>query len=141
MFRYERPQSGRLRQFHQIDAEAIGSKDPSIDAEMITMLMNFLKSLGLKDLHLQINNLGDLESRKSYSKELEAFLLDKGNSLDSEIKNRIKKNPFRFLDSKDPKHQELIKLAPTNESFLDTDSLEHMESVKSYLDSSNIPFM
>ncbi|MFL2931533.1 MAG: histidine--tRNA ligase [bacterium] len=140
MFRYERPQSGRLRQFHQIDAEAIGSKDPAIDAEMITMLMNFLKSLGLKDLHLQINNLGDLESRKSYSKELEVFLLDKGNSLDSEIKDRIKKNPFRFLDSKDPKHQELIELAPTNESFLDTDSLEHMESVKSYLDSSNIPF-
>tara|TARA_Y100000588_G_C14245858_1_gene921373 strand:- start:1417 stop:2598 length:1182 start_codon:yes stop_codon:yes gene_type:complete len=140
MFRYERPQSGRLRQFHQIDAEAIGSKDPAIDAEMIILLMNFLKSLGLKDLRLQINNLGDLESRKNYSKELESFLLDKGNSLDSDIIDRIKKNPFRFLDSKNPNHQELIELAPTNESFLDTDSLKHMESVKSYLESSNIPF-
>tara|TARA_A100001037_G_scaffold306857_1_gene357351 strand:+ start:16489 stop:17670 length:1182 start_codon:yes stop_codon:yes gene_type:complete len=140
MFRYERPQSGRLRQFHQIDAEAIGSKDPAIDAEMIILLMNFLKSLGLKDLRLQINNLGDLESRKNYSKELESFLLDNGNSLDSDIIDRIKKNPFRFLDSKNPNHQELIELAPTNESFLDTDSLKHMESVKSYLESSNIPF-
>jgi len=140
MFRYERPQSGRLRQFHQIDAEAIGSKDPAIDAEMIILLMNFLKSAGLKDLHLQINNLGDLKSREDYSVELKKFLLEKGSSLDTDIKDRIKKNPFRFLDSKNPQHQELIELAPTNENFLDTDSLEHMDSVKSYLDSSNIPF-
>jgi len=140
MFRYERPQSGRLRQFHQIDAEAIGSKDPAIDAEMIILLMNFLKSVGLKDLHLQINNLGDLKSRENYSVELKKFLLEKGSSLDTDIKDRIKKNPFRFLDSKNPQHQELIELAPTNENFLDTDSLEHMDSVKSYLDSSNIPF-
>ena len=140
MFRYERPQSGRLRQFHQIDAEAIGSKDPAIDAEMIILLMNFLKSAGLKDLHLQINNLGDLKSRENYSVELKKFLLEKGSSLDTDIKDRIKKNPFRFLDSKNPQHQELIELAPTNENFLDTDSLEHMDSVKSYLDSSNIPF-
>ena len=140
MFRYERPQSGRLRQFHQIDAEAIGSSDPAIDAEMITMLMNFLKSAGLKDLQLQINNLGDLESRENYSKELKEFLLDKGSSLDSETKDRINKNPFRFLDSKNPQHQELIELAPTNEKFLGNDSLEHMESVKNYLNSSDIPF-
>ena len=140
MFRYERPQSGRLRQFHQIDAEAIGSKDPAIDAEMIILLMNFLKSAGLKDLHLQINNLGDLKSREDYSVELKKFLLEKGSSLDTDIEDRIKKNPFRFLDSKNPQHQELIELAPTNENFLDTDSLEHMDSVKSYLDSSNIPF-
>lgn len=140
MFRYERPQSGRLRQFHQIDAEAIGSSDPAIDAEMIIMLMNFLKSAGLKDLRLQINNLGDMESRENYSKELKVFLLDKGSSLDSETKDRINKNPFRFLDSKNPQHQELIELAPTNKKFLGNDSLEHMECVENYLNSSDIPF-
>jgi len=113
MFRYERPQAGRLRQFHQIDAEAFGSLDPAVDAEVIVMLADFLSAAGLKDLSLQINNLGDAECRPAYARALQEFLRKETTNLGPEVQERVERNPLRFLDSKDPDHRAIIARAPT----------------------------
>jgi len=95
MFRYERPQAGRLRQFHQIDAEAFGSEDPAVDAEVIAMLMDFLGALGLEGLSLEINNLGDPQCRPAYAEALRAYLRREAGGLGPEARERIERNPLR----------------------------------------------
>lgn len=129
MFRYERPQAGRLRQFHQIDAEAFGSEDPSVDAEVIVMLADFLSAAGLKDLSLQVNNLGDAECRPAYSRALKEYLREAAQGLGPEVKERVERNPLRFLDSKDPDHQAIIARAPTIDRHWNAACRTHLDAV------------
>ena len=140
MFRYERPQAGRLRQFHQIDAEVFGAVDPAVDAELIVMLMEFLDAMGVEGLSLQINNLGDRECRPAYAAALQEYLRKETKHLGSEIAERIERNPLRFLDSKDPDHQEIIARAPRIDAFWNETCREHLNSVCKYLDSAGTPY-
>jgi histidyl-tRNA synthetase len=140
MFRQERPQAGRLRQFHQFGAEALGSNSPFLDAEMIEMAYFILKQLGLKDIIVKINSLGTNQSREIYKKELRKFLIDKKDKLSDESKNRFEKNILRILDSKSEQDQEILQQAPSIIDFLDEESKEHFEEVKIYLLELNIPF-
>ncbi len=129
MFRYERPQAGRLRQFHQIDAEVFGALDPAVDAELIVMLMEFLGGMGIEGLALQINNLGDAECRPAYAAALQAFLRSETKHLGAEVAGRIERNPLRFLDSKDPDHQEIIARAPRIDAFWNEACRAHLDEV------------
>ncbi|MBI3129139.1 MAG: histidine--tRNA ligase [Candidatus Tectomicrobia bacterium] len=140
MFRYERPQAGRLRQFHQIDAEAFGSEDPAVDAEVIVMLADFLSAAGLKDLSLQINNLGDAESRPAYSRALQEFLRRETKGMGPEVEARVERNPMRFLDSKDPDHQAIIARAPTIDQFWNEACRKHLETVCGHLKGAGIRY-
>jgi histidyl-tRNA synthetase len=140
MFRYERPQAGRLRQFHQIDAEAFGSLDPAVDAEVIVMLADFLSAAGLKDLSLQINNLGDAECRPAYSRALQEFLRKETKDLGPEVASRVERNPMRFLDSKDPDHQAIIARAPTIDQFWNDACRKHLDAVCGHLRGAGIRF-
>ncbi len=140
MFRQERPQAGRLRQFHQFGAEALGSSSPFLDAEMIEMAYSIFTNLGLKDLVVKINSLGTPESREIYKNELRKFLSDKKDKLTNESKTRLEKNVLRILDSKAEQDQELLLNAPSLLDYLDESSLNDFKSVKSYLSSLNIPY-
>ena len=140
MFRYERPQAGRLRQFHQIDAEVFGAEDPAIDAELIVMLMEFLDAMGVEGLALQINNLGDKECRPAYAAALKEFLQRETKHLGSEIAERIERNPLRFLDSKDPDHQEIIARAPRIDAFWNDACRAHLSSVCEFLEGAGVTY-
>ncbi len=140
MFRYERPQAGRLRQFHQIDAEVFGAEDPAIDAELIVMLMEFLGAMGIEGLALQINNLGDRECRPAYAAALQDYLRRETKHLGTEIAERIERNPLRFLDSKDPAHQEIIARAPRIDAFWNETCREHLESICRFLESAGVTY-
>lgn len=140
MFRQERPQAGRLRQFHQFGAEALGSTSPLLDAEMIEMAYSIFTNLGLKDLVVKINSLGTPESREIYKNELRKYLSDKKDKLTDESKTRLEKNVLRILDSKSEQDQELLLNAPSLFDYLDESSLNDFKSVKSYLSSLNIPY-
>ena len=140
MFRYERPQAGRLRQFHQIDAEVFGSEDPAIDAELIVMLMEFLGAMGIEGLALQINNLGDKECRPAYAAALQEYLRQETKHLGPEIAERIERNPLRFLDSKDPNHQEIIARAPKIDAFWNETCREHLNSVCEFLEGAGVNY-
>jgi histidyl-tRNA synthetase len=140
MFRQERPQAGRLRQFHQFGAEALGSPSPFLDAEMIEMAFLILKKLGLKDLEVKINSLGTPESRELYKNELKKFLSDKKEKLSEDSKIRLEKNVLRILDSKSEQDQEILNDAPLLLDFLDNTSLSEFDVVKNQLKSLNIPF-
>ena len=140
MFRYERPQAGRLRQFHQIDAEAFGSDDPALDADVIVMLIEFLEAVGLKGLRLQINSLGDAACRPAYGAALRDFLREEGKGFGPEIRERIERNPLRFLDSKDPAHQEIISRAPTIDGFWNEACRSHLDAVCGLLKRAGINF-
>ena len=140
MFRYERPQAGRLRQFHQIDAEVFGAEDPAIDAELIVMLMEFLDAMGVEGLALQINNLGDKECRPAYATALKEFLQLETKHLGSEIAERIERNPLRFLDSKDPDHQEVIARAPRIDAFWNDACRAHLSSVCEFLEGAGVTY-
>ena len=140
MFRYERPQAGRLRQFHQIDAEVFGAEDPAIDAELIVMLMEYLDAMGIEGLALQINNLGDKECRPAYAAALQDYLRKETKHLGPEIAERIERNPLRFLDSKDPAHQEIIALAPRIDEFWNETCREHLASVCRFLESVGVAY-
>ncbi len=140
MFRQERPQAGRLRQFHQFGAEALGSNSPLLDAEMIQMAYDILKSLGLKDLVVKINSLGIPEVRESYKKLLREFLADKKNLLSEDSRKRFDTNILRLFDSKVESDQELLKDAPKLIEHLDEKSKEEFEIVKDTLKSIEIPF-
>ncbi len=133
MFRYERPQAGRFRQFHQINAEALGTDDPALDAEVILMLMELLGEAGLKDLVLQLNNIGDTECRPAYSAALKEFLQKETSGMGPEVAERIERNPLRFLDSKDPDHQEIIARAPTIDQFWNDRCRAHLDRLCGYL--------
>jgi histidyl-tRNA synthetase len=140
MFRQERPQAGRLRQFHQFGAEAIGSDSPILDAEMIQMAYDILRKLGLKDLLVKINSLGIPEVRENYKKVLSEFLLPKKNLLSEDSRKRFDTNILRIFDSKVESDQELLKGAPTLIEHLDEKSKSDFDTVKNILEDINIPF-
>lgn len=140
MFRQERPQAGRFRQFHQFGAEAIGSTSPLLDAEMIEMSYNIFKQLGLKDLVVKINSLGVPQSREEYKNKLRDFLSDKKDKLTEESRKRFDKNILRIFDSKIESDQEIMKNAPLLIDYLDEESKSDFEIVKEYLTRVGIPF-
>ena len=140
MFRQERPQAGRLRQFHQFGAEALGSESPLLDTEMIQMVYDILKKLGLKDLMVKINSLGIPEVRENYKKVLRDFLLPKKNLLSEDSRKRFDTNILRIFDSKVESDQELLKDAPMLIEHLDEKSKEDFQVVKNVLSSVQIPF-
>jgi len=140
MFRQERPQAGRLRQFHQFGAEAMGSSNPLLDAEMIIIAYDILKSLGLENLSILINSLGIPDSRERYKGLLTKFLSDKLSQLSDESKKRFETNILRIFDSKDERDQEIMRDAPLLIEHLDDMSLEHFDKVKKCLLTAKIPF-
>ncbi len=140
MFRQERPQAGRFRQFHQFGAEAIGSSSPILDVEMIQMAYQILKSLGLKDLSVKINSLGIPEARDNYKSELKKFLADKKDKLSEDSRKRFDKNILRIFDSKMESDQELLADAPHLLDYLDAESKNDFEQVQALLKILDIPF-
>lgn len=140
MFRYERAQAGRYRQHHQFGAEVIGSKAPEQDVELIDLLYTLYNRLGLKNLHVCINSIGDVESRVLYRDALQGYLKGFYDELSKESKIRLEVNPLRILDSKDPKDKEIIKEAPSILDFLNQESLDHFHAVQNLLKKINIPF-
>jgi len=142
MFRYERPQKGRYRQFHQLGVESFGSPLPDADAEVIAMTTLFWQEFGIADhVHLQLNSLGEIDERKAYRDALVAYLTDKQDDLDEDSRRRLTTNPLRILDSKDAKTQALLQGAPKLADFLGEDSREHFEQVKRYLDALGIEYV
>ncbi|MGK0298636.1 MAG: histidyl-tRNA synthetase, partial [Gammaproteobacteria bacterium] len=140
MFRHERPQKGRLRQFHQFGVEAFGLAGPDIDAEIIIMCARIWKKLQLNNIKLEINTLGSSETRTTYRNQLVEYFSDYKNQLDEDSLNRLEKNPLRILDSKNPDLQNLISLAPSMSESLDQESQEHFENLKQLLDAANIDY-
>lgn len=140
MFRQERPQAGRFRQFHQFGAEAIGSNDPLLDAEMITVAFDIFQQLGLKNLSVKINSLGVQSSREEYKKVLKEFLSPHFEKLSEESKKRFGTNILRIFDSKEERDQKIMANAPLLIEHLDNESLDHFETVKQNLLSVQIPF-
>ena len=141
MFRYERPQKGRSRQFHQFSAEVFGLRSPEIDAELILMSSRFWKELGISnDIKLELNNLGDEKTRKSYSKALVEFLNNQNEELDKDTQRKLIENPLRILDSKSSVIQKLLEKAPSIEDFIDEDSKEYQERLLEILEKSNLKF-
>jgi histidyl-tRNA synthetase len=140
MFRHERPQRGRYRQFHQIGAEALGFGGPEIDAEVILMAHLLWQELGLKDVALQINSLGQPLERKQHREALIAHFEAHLDVLDEEAKRRLHLNPLRLLDSKNPAMQEVIEKAPRLLDFLGSDSQAHLQAVRDILDANAVPY-
>ncbi|MEJ6400699.1 histidine--tRNA ligase [Nicoliella lavandulae] len=140
MFRYERPQSGRLREFHQIGVEAFGSDAPSLDVEVIAMALDLLQHFGISDLKVAINTLGDTESRDAYRKALIDYLEPHFDELSDDSKERLHKNPLRVLDSKDPKDQKFVENAPKILDYLTDDAKHHFDQVRTLLDSLDINY-
>ena len=140
MFRQERPQAGRFRQFHQFGAEAIGSNDPLLDAEMIIMAYEIFARLGLKNLLVKINSLGVPSSREEYRSKLKEYLLPHFEKLSNESKKRFETNILRIFDSKEEEDQRVLQNAPLLIDHLDQESIDHFEKVKQALQNSGIPF-
>lgn len=141
-YRYERPQKGRYRQFHQCGAEIFGLEGPDVDAELILLAARILEKLGLKShVSLEINSLGSIESRVAYRNELVNYFTQHRDQLDEDSQRRLTTNPLRILDSKNPAMQELIKNAPKLTQHLDAESDQHFQKLQEYLTSVNIPFV
>jgi histidyl-tRNA synthetase len=141
MFRYEKPQKGRYRQFHQFGVEAFGMATPDIDAEVILFSATILKRLGLfEHVRLEINSLGSNEARAAYRDSLVAFYQQHQDKLDEDSRNRLDKNPLRILDSKNPQMVELNQLAPQLLDYLDDESKQHFEQLKSLLEACGIAY-
>jgi len=141
MFRHERPQKGRYRQFHQVGVETFGFQGPDIDVELIAITARLWKELGLKDVRLEINSLGSLESRQDYRDVLVSYFNDHMDALDEESKRRLETNPLRILDTKNPDMAEVVKWAPSLLDYLDPESREHFEEKKACLEDLGIPFV
>lgn len=140
-FRYDRPQKGRFRQFHQVDFEVLGVKDPSIDAQVIHMAYKILQDLGISHrFDLQINTLGSAKNREAYIIALKDFFFDKKRHLSPDSQERLETNPLRILDSKDEDDQILVSMAPKLQDFLDEESQGFYDSVKEYLNELEVPF-
>ncbi len=139
MFRHERPQKGRYRQFHQVGAEVFGASDAKVDAELISITDSLWKSLEI-NARLEINSLGSKESRSSYRKILTDFFNENISQLDEDSLRRLKTNPLRILDSKNTDLELLISNAPKMIDHLDDESQEHFTILKNYLDSLDIPY-
>lgn len=140
MFRHERPQKGRQRQFHQIGIEAFGFAGPDIDAELILICSRLWKTLNLSDVSLELNSLGTTGSRLKYRERLIDYFSDHKNDLDEDSLIRLEQNPLRILDSKNPDMQSLIQSAPTMIDYLDTESSEHFSELREILDSAKINY-
>ncbi len=140
MFRYERPQSGRYRQFYQFGIEAIGSPAAAQDAETIDLLWEICRRLGLKGLKLDINSVGDSASRLAYRESLQNYLRPYFDDLSQDSKTRFEKNPLRILDSKDPKDRKLLEGAPSILDSLSAEAKEHFDEVKTLLDKIQVPY-
>lgn len=141
MFRYERPQKGRSRQFHQFSAEVFGLNSPEVDAELIFMTARFWKELGIEnEVRLEINNLGDEKARKYFSESLVDFLSSKKNDLDEDSKRKLLENPLRILDSKSIEIQDILEDAPSIEDFLDESSRSHLDKLLNILDQATIDY-
>ena len=140
MFRHERPQRGRLRQFHQVGVEVFGAEGPEIDAEIILMSAAFWRQLGLKDCWLELNTLGDAEARARHREVLVAYFSEHRAVLDEDSLRRLETNPLRILDSKNPAMEEVIASAPTLVDHIDDASREHFDSLCQVLDDNNIGF-
>ena len=141
MFRHERPQKGRYRQFHQAGVEVFGFEGPDIDTEMICMTSKLWRMLGLEDVELQINSLGSTESRAEYRRKLVEYMTMNIDVLDADSKRRLQSNPLRILDSKNPAMQALIENAPRLYDDLDKESRQHFEALKSMLDALKIKYV
>jgi histidyl-tRNA synthetase len=140
MFRHERPQRGRYRQFHQIGAEALGFGGPEVDAEIIILAHQLWKDLGLKDVRLELNSLGQLPERQAHRSALIAYFEQHQDQLDADAKRRLHTNPLRILDTKNPELQSLVNQAPILMDFLGTDSLDHFNRLRQMLDVCQIPY-
>ena len=141
MFRYERPQAGRLREFHQIGVESFGSSNPAMDVEIIDMALAFFKELGIKQVQLVINSLGDKESRLAYREALISYLEPFADRLSKDSRRRLHENPLRVLDSKEECDREIVKNAPSILDYLNEDSANHFQQVKALLDDLNIDYV
>ncbi len=141
MFRHERPQKGRYRQFHQIGAEVFGADNAKIDAELIAITHSLWQKIGLKNVQLEINTLGSAEARANYRKVLVKYFTEHKNQLDGDSIRRLSTNPLRILDSKNEDLQALIESAPKLMSHLDAESAQHFDEFKAYLDCLDIPYI
>jgi histidyl-tRNA synthetase len=141
MFRHERPQKGRLRQFHQFGAEVFGMDGPDVDAELIAMTARIWAELGVESaVALELNTLGTAESRAAHKAELVSYLHHVREQLDEDSQRRLETNPLRILDSKNPQMQQLLARAPSLMDFLDDESKKHFEQLTSYLDKLGIAY-
>ncbi|HMK77782.1 MAG TPA: histidine--tRNA ligase [Thermodesulfobacteriota bacterium] len=141
MFRYERPQKGRYRQFYQIDAEVFGVENAMVDAEVIVMLIHFLKRVGFEKLELQINTLGDQTCRPKYREELKKFLESKSFQLCEDCQRRLQTNPLRIFDCKVETCQEAIANAPKVSDFICSECQKHFDLVKKYLETAGLQYI
>ena len=141
MYRYERPQSGRFREFYQFGVEVFGSEDPLMDAEVISIPVNLYKMLGLKGIKVNINSLGDKESRENYRNALKEHFRPHLDCLCEDCKIRFEKNPLRILDCKVDKDLDIMKTAPKTIDYLNEESKRHFELVQKYLDALNIEYV
>jgi len=140
MFRYEKPQRGRYRQFHQIDVEAMGYAGPDVDAELIILSARMWQELGLSRLVLELNSLGSAETRRKYRESLVSYFSAVKSKLDEDSIRRLEQNPLRILDSKNPDMQELIADAPVMLDYLDDESEQHFSELKGLLDAAGISY-
>ncbi|BDE10516.1 histidine--tRNA ligase [Lactococcus cremoris] len=140
MFRYERPQSGRLRQFHQFGVECLGLKNPAVDVEIIAMADTLFRQLGISGVKLSLNTLGDMESRKAYRQALIDYLTPFENQLSEDSRRRLNENPLRVLDSKEAEDIAIVKNAPAILDYLNETSKAYFEEVKALLEALNIEY-
>ena len=141
MFRYERPQAGRLREFHQLGVECFGSKNPATDVETIAMAYQLFNTLGIKEVTLHLNSLGNTESRLAYRQALIDYLTPMRESLSKDSQRRLDENPLRVLDSKEKEDKVAVENAPSILDYLDNESQAHFDEVRAMLDSLNIPYV
>lgn len=138
MFRHERPQRGRYRQFHQIGAEALGFAGAEVDAELILLALALWRDLGLRDLRLEINSLGEPQERKAHRAALIAYFEQRSERLDEDARRRLHSNPLRILDSKNPQLQALVDAAPRLIDFLGAGSRAHFDALQAILDANGV---
>jgi histidyl-tRNA synthetase len=140
MFRYEKPQAGRYRQFYQFDVEAVGYDGPDVDAELIIMSARLWQRLGISKINLEINSLGTPEARVRYREALVEYFSGVKNALDEDSIRRLEQNPLRILDSKNPDMQAIVEAAPVMLDFLDEESAEHYVGLKTLLDAAGVTY-
>jgi histidyl-tRNA synthetase len=140
MFRHERPQKGRYRQFNQLDLEAVGFPGPDVDAELIALTARLWRRLGIERVRLEINSLGTPESRRAYREKLIAYFRAHESALDSDSRRRLEGNPLRILDSKNPQMSAIVAGAPLLTDHLDPESREHFAALCAALDSIGVPY-
>ncbi len=141
MFRYEKPQKGRQRQFHQFDVEALGFPGPDIDAELIVLTSRIWQALGIDGaVELELNSLGTPDSRARYRDSLQEYFRSRADELDDDSRDRLHRNPMRILDSKNPAMRELVDAAPIITEYLDAQSAEHFATLRGLLDAAGIAY-